>query len=66
MADVIDRVVAGHLLLLQEIGGVAFAFGENRDQNIGAGHFFATGRLHMNDGALDHALESGGRLGVLA
>ena len=65
MADVIDRVVAGHFLLLQEIGGVAFALGENRDQHIGAGDFFAAGGLHMDHGALDHPLEAGGRLGVL-
>ena len=66
VADVVDRVVARHVLLLQEIGGVAFALGEDRDQHVGAGHFFATGRLHMDDGALDHALEAGGRLGILA
>ena len=41
MADVVDRVVAGHVLLLQEIGGVALALGENRHQHVGAGHFLA-------------------------
>ena len=65
MADVVDRVVAGHVLLLQEIGGVALALGEDRDQHVGAGHFLAAGRLHMDHGALDHALEPGGRLGIL-
>ena len=65
MADVIDRVVARHVLLLQEIGGMTFALGEDRHQHIGAGHLFAAGGLHVNDRALDHALESGGRLGVL-
>ena len=65
VADVIDRVVTGHVLLLQEIGGVALAFGENRNQHIGAGDFLAAGRLDVNDGALDHALEAGGRLGVV-
>ena len=65
VADVVDRVVAGHVLLLQEIGGVALALGEDRDQHVRAGHFLAPGRLHVNDGALDHALEPGGRLGIL-
>jgi hypothetical protein len=65
VADVVDRVVAGHVLLLQEIGGVALALGEDRDQHVGAGHLLAARRLHMDDGALDHALEPGGRLGIL-
>ncbi len=43
VADVVHRVVAGHILLLQEIGGMAFPFGENRHQDIGAGHFLAPG-----------------------
>ena len=65
VADVIDRVVAGHLLLLQEIGGVALAFGEDRDQHIGAGDLLAAGGLHVDHGALDHALEARGGLGIL-
>jgi hypothetical protein len=62
MADVIDRVVAGHVLLLQEIRGMAFAFGKNRHQHVGAGHLLAAGGLHMDDGALDYALEARGGL----
>ena len=38
---------------------------EDRDQHVGAGHLFAAGRLHVDDGALDHPLEPGGRLGIL-
>ena len=45
---------------------MAFALGEDRDQHIGAGDFLAARRLHMDDRALDHALEAGGRLGILA
>ena len=45
---------------------MAFALGEDGDQHIGAGHLLAARGLHMNDGALDDALESGGRLGILA
>ena len=66
MADVIDRVVARHVLLLQEIGGMALALGENRHQHIGAGYFLAPGGLHVNDRALDHALKACGRLGILS
>jgi hypothetical protein len=65
VADVVDRVVARHVLLLQEIRGMALALGEDRDQDVGAGHLFTTGRLDMDHGALDHALEAGGRLGVV-
>ena len=45
---------------------MALALGENRDEHVGAGHFLAAGRLHVDHGALDDALEAGGRLGVLA
>ena len=62
VADVVDRVVAGHVLLLQEIGGVALALGEDRHQHVGAGDLLAAGRLHVDHGALDHALEAGGGL----
>jgi len=57
VADVIDRVVAGHVLLLQEKRGVALALGKDRHQHIGAGDFLAAGGLHVNDRALDHALD---------
>jgi hypothetical protein len=66
VGDVVHRVVAGHVLLLQEIGGVALALGEDRDEHVGAGHFFATGGLDMDHRALDHALEARRRLGILA
>ena len=65
MADVIHRVVARHVLLLQEIDGVAFALGEERDQHIGAADILAAGRLHADDGALDDALKAGGRLALV-
>ncbi len=45
---------------------MAFALGEDRDQNVGAGDLLAAGRLHMDHGALDHPLEAGGRLAILA
>ena len=66
VGDEVDRVIARHVLLLQEIGGVAFALGEDGDQHVGAGHLFAARRLDVDHRALDHALEAGGGLGVLA
>src|SRR5712691_7182663 len=50
--DVVDRVEPRHVLLLQEIAGVALALGEHRDQHIGAGHLLAARRLDMDRGAL--------------
>ncbi len=44
---------------------MALALGEDRDQHVGAGDLLAARRLHVDDGALDHALEPGGRLGIL-
>ncbi len=60
VGDEIDRVVAGHVLFLQEIGGIRFALGEDRDKHVGAGHLGAARALHVNRGALDHPLEGGG------
>ena len=45
---------------------MAFALGEQRHQHIGAGDLVAAGILHMQHGALHHALEAGGGLGFLA
>ena len=44
---------------------MALALGEDRDEHVGAGHFLATGRLDMDHGALDDALEPGRRLRIL-
>ena len=65
MTDVIDRVVARHVLLLQEICRVGLALGEYRDQHIGAGHLLSAGRLYMERSALHDALETVCRLGLL-
>jgi len=44
---------------------VALALGEDRDQHVRPGHLLAAGRLDVDHGALDDALEAGGRLGIL-
>ena len=44
---------------------MALALGEDRDEHVGAGDFLAARRLDMDHGALDDALEAGGRLGIL-
>ena len=64
VADVVDRVVTGHVLLLQEISRMALALREDRHQHVRACHFLAAGRLHVDDRALDDPLESGGGFGV--
>src|SRR6185437_13909198 len=43
VADIIHRVVAGHVLFLQEIGSMALALREDRDQHIGPRHLLAAG-----------------------
>ena len=39
-------------------------FAENRDQHVGAGDLFLAGRLHVQDGTLNHALKAERRLRV--
>ncbi len=64
MADVAHRVEPAHVLLLEEIDRVAVAFGEQRDEHVGAGHGVLAARLDVEDRALDHSLEAGGRLRI--
>ena len=44
---------------------MALALGEDRDQDVRAGHLLAPRRLHVDHGALDDALEAGRGLGIL-
>ena len=64
MADEIHRIQPRHVLQLQEIHRMRFAFRKQRDQHIGAGHFIAARGLHMNGGALHHALKASRWLGI--
>ncbi len=58
--DEIHHIEARHPLLVQVIDGMGILLPENGDQHVGAGDFLlaVAGRLHMHDGALDHALEA--------
>ena len=62
VADVLHRLEARHLLLLQEEGGVALALGEDGDEHVGAGDLLAAGGLHVHHRAVHDALEAGRRL----
>ena len=64
MGNEVDRVIAGHVHFLQEEGRIRFAFGKDRDQDIGARHFLPARALDMDRGALDHPLEGGGGNGL--
>src|SRR3546814_360899 len=64
VAQVRDRVEARQVLLLEEIDGIAFAFGEERDEDVGARHLILARRLDVQDRALDDALEAAGGAGV--
>ena len=61
MADEVHRIESRHVLQLQEIHGMAFPLGEQRDEHVRAGHFIAAGALHVNRRALHDALEAGRR-----
>jgi len=43
MRDEVDGVESAHVLLFEEISGMALALGENRDEHVGAGYFLAAG-----------------------
>ena len=64
VSDVVDNIETGDATLVQEIDGVRFLLAEDRDQHVGAGDFLLARRLHVQDRALDDALETLGRLRV--
>ncbi len=41
VADIGDGIEPAHVLLLQEIDGIALALGEESDEHVGAGHLVA-------------------------
>ena len=64
VADIGYRVEAAHILLLQEVDGVAFPFGKERDEHIRAGHNILAGALDVQNRPLHHPLETAGGGGV--
>ncbi len=60
----VHDIEPGHALLVQEVDRVGILLAENRDQHVGPGHFLLARRLHVQDGALDHALEAERGLGI--
>jgi hypothetical protein len=62
--NVVHNVEPRHTALIQEVDGVRFLLAEDRHQHIGAGHLFLARGLHVQDRALDHALEALRRLGI--
>src|SRR5829696_2710951 len=57
VADVGHGIETAHVLLLEEIDGVALALGKEGDQHVGTRHLVAARRLDVEDRALDDALE---------
>ena len=66
MRDIADGVQAGHVLLLQEVDRMAFAFGKYRNKDICPRNLVPTGTLNVIDRPLNDALETCRRLGVIA
>ena len=66
VGDVVDDVEARHAALVEEIDGVRFLLAEHGHQHVGARDFLLARRLHVQDGALDDALEAlrGLRIGI--
>jgi hypothetical protein len=64
VGDEVHHVQARDVLLLQEIHRVRVLLAEDRHQHVGAGDFLLARGLHVQDRALDHALETQRGLGV--
>ena len=64
MRNEVHNIQAGDVLPLQEINRMRVLLAKDGHQHVGASDFLLARRLHVEDGALDDALESEGRLGV--
>ena len=60
--DVVDHVEPGDVLPVEEVHRLGFALAEDRDEHVGAGDLLLARGLHVEDRALEDALESEGRL----
>ena len=67
MRNEVHYIKTGYAFLMQEIHRVRIFFSENRHQYVCPGDLLLSRRLHMQNGALDHALKSerGLRINVL-
>ena len=59
----VHHIQAAYFGFFQEVGGLGLLFAEDGDQDIGTAHLGIAGRLDMEDGTLQHALEAQRRLG---
>jgi hypothetical protein len=66
MCDEVHNIQTGDTLLVQVVNSMRIFFAKNGHQHVGAGHFLltASSRLNMHDGALNHTLETQGRLRI--
>ena len=63
MGQEVHHIQAAYFGFFQEVGGLGLLFAEDGDQDIGTAHLGIAGRLDMEDGTLQHALEAQRRLG---
>ena len=64
--NIIDRIEPSHVLFLQVIYRVAFAFRKHSYENVCAGHLLTARGLDVNCRALQYALKARRRLCVVA
>ena len=62
--QVVGDVEPFDIMLVEQVDGVRILFRENRYQYVGARHFAVAGRLHVEQCALQHALEAERGLGI--
>ena len=62
VCDVVDDVEPGDVLSIEEVHRLGLAFAEDRDEHVGAGDLLLARGLHVEDRALEDALESEGGL----
>ena len=64
VCDEINSIIAGHVLFLKEVSGVAFPLGEDGDENVGTCDLGPAGGLNVDGRALNDALEGSGWHGL--
>ena len=64
MRNEVHHIESADFMFTQQVSGLRLLLAENGHQYVGAGHFAAARRLHVEDGALQHTLEAQRRLGV--